>query len=478
MSKNLGFFAGAACVLVFVLLVAASTNTAFFNSLNVAGGAFTVDDDGVVTTSGGGVFTTVQTSSNVVASHATSTLGLYPSLAQIFLNRTPDGGAYIRWDVGDSLLFQDSTGSPAVLTMSNALLTGAVPFKLSGTTPYYELYETDAALNEKIWRIYSNGGILNISAVNDAGSAETLALSIGRSGAATVTGVLTGIARVDAGANDSSLGTFNAYGNGTTTGGRFAWYNGAGEDDPTYEYFLAEADGQELRLGSSSDPGLFHFNIAHFTSDVPIISTGDITSGGIIKTSSTSPQLQLYDSDGGADAKRYRLHADSNVFHMAFFDDLGSNSNSFLTATRSGFTVSSVTAYGPFNTYGTNDITAGGDLIFGGHLRDGSATGPTLTEKQTNVVATASASSRDTRGVISVTATGDDIAAGKICRVDFNVDFAGIPYVVLQASDVGSNDQNLYRLGVDGQSTTGFDIWTEDAIGADSVTYITWIAIE
>ncbi len=203
-----------------------------------------------------------------------------------------------------------------------------------------------------------------------------------------------------------------------------------------------------------------------------------VTSYVPLTVSAAAPKLDIYETDAGADAKRVRFHNESGVFHMAFWDDAGANSNTFLSAQRSGFTVSSISAAGPFSTTSTHDITAGGDLIYGAHLRDGSATGPSLTEKQTNVVATTYAGSRDSRGVINVTATGGPISAGKICRVTFNAAFTDIPYVVLQASDVNAVATPLYRLGVDAQSTTGFDVWTADGLAEDEDTAITWIAIE
>lgn len=477
MRKYVGWGLAALAVLV---LVAATTNPGYFNSLIVAGGLFTVEDDGTVTATLGSASTVDDAALSAYVAH----LNAAETITSNWVNTA---NPWADNEVSDSI----TVGSGGNL---------AAPPAIGGTTPntgrFTTLNTTGAVTLEGASTItHTTSGELDITNTPDT------AFDLVSNGALRFWNDADGdgdsdFVWYDGGANevaalDTSVPLLRSY---------HSLFAGTASLAANPVLAVQAASGQSLLLDMYEGAELRWRWTKHATSDDLILSrapSGTIVENPVyfsmgsgvatfsdppvapaFKASATEPYLETYETDAGADAKRVRLHNQSGVFHMGFWDDAGANSNSFLTVTRSGFAVSAVGVHGPLSTSSTHDIEAGGDLVFGGHLRDESATGPTLTEKQTNVVAGTSAASRDTRGVVVVTATGGDIAAGKICRVDFNVDFAGIPYVVLQASDVGTSDQNLYRLGVDGQSTTGFDIWTEDAIGTDSVTYITWIAIE
>lgn len=465
--------------LALLALVGATTSPGYFRSLIVAGGAFVVEDDGTVTADLG----SASSVSDDALSATVANLNAAETITGNWVNTT---NPWADNEVADTLTI--GSGS----TMS-------APPAIGGTTP-----NTGAFTTLSTTGAYS---VVGASVINHTTSGEfDITQQVDSNFDLLSNGALRFWADANAngdtdflwyseGANvvmqfDTSATRLNIYNNLLVggTGGTNSTIIANTPAGQTTGYYWSEAASTRwgLTKHSTSDDLILTRYPSGSAVESPI--TVDIDTGVVTLTdepvapsymaSAAAPYVDIYETDAGADAKRVRFHNESGVFHMAFWDDAGANSNSFLTVQRSGFTVSAITAAGPFSTSSTHDIEAGGDLVFGGHLRDDSPTGPTLTEKQTNVVATTYSGSRDTRGIINVTATGGAIAVGKICRVTFNTAFSGIPYVVLQASDVSSVAAPLYRLGVDAQSTTGFDIITEDAISEDDDTAITWIAIE
>ncbi len=408
-------------VLAVAALLGATTNPGYFRSLIVAGGAFVVEDDGTVTATLGSASTV-------------DDAALSANVAHLNVAETITGN----W-VNTANPWADNEVSDSITVGSGGNL--AAPPAIGGTTP-------------------------------NTGAFTTL----GASGSVTFTG-----SGGNGVASSAAIPSFRLYESDQSADSRIWRWLANG----TVMYLTAQDDaltkgtmGLRMTRSGTTVTGIT-LDATATAATGTLSSTGTATAPRLV-ASATAPYLETYETDAASNAKRVRFHNESGVFHMAFWDDAAENSNSFITATRSGYTVTGIAAHGPLSTSSTNDIEAGGDIVFGGHLRDGSSGVPTVKEKQTNVVASTITGSRDTRGKLSISASGGNIAPGKICRVVFNAAMGSAPYVVLGSNQGNSSDQS-FQWSTAAESTTGFDVYCQDGLvddeGNDELV-VTWIAIE
>lgn len=122
-----------------------------------------------------------------------------------------------------ALMGAGSVGFPARPQFQGVTITGAptatsTQARITGTVPAWELHETDAPADGRRWRAYANGGVLNLDAINDAGTVAGIWATISRAGATVDTINLQASQVRTNGVNiTASTGTATATVNGCTT---------------------------------------------------------------------------------------------------------------------------------------------------------------------------------------------------------------------------------------------------------------------
>ncbi len=469
-------------VLAVAALLGATTNPGYFRSLVVAGGLFKVEDDGTVTATLGSASTVddAALSANVAHLNVAETItGNWVNTANPWAdNEVSDS---ITVGSGGNLAAPPAIGgtTPNTGRFTTLNTTGAVTLEGASTITHTTSGELDIVQGvDTNFDLVSNGNLRFWTDANANGDND--------------------FTWYDGGANmvaflDTSTPSFRSYhslytGTASLAGNPVLGIQAASGQTLVFDMYegnelrwrwTKHATSDDLILGRAPS-GTVVENPVYFSMGSGVATFSDPPVAPAFTASATAPYLETYETDAASNAKRVRFHNESGVFHMAFWDDAAENSNSFITAKRSGYTVTGIAAHGPLSTSSTNDIEAGGDIVFGGHLRDGSSGVPTVKEKQTNVVASTITGSRDTRGKLSISASGGNIAPGKICRVVFNAAMGSAPYVVL-GSNQGSSSDLSFQWSTAAESTTGFDVYCQDGLvddeGNDELV-VTWIAIE
>jgi hypothetical protein len=107
--------------------------------------------------------------------------------------------------------------SAVAITGGTAVFTGTIALTASASVPRISLYETGADADEKRWGLESNGGALQLFAINDAYDDDTLAISIARTGT-TVDSIALAATAVTINGNAAfHAGTFTAPSSGSFT---------------------------------------------------------------------------------------------------------------------------------------------------------------------------------------------------------------------------------------------------------------------
>jgi len=174
--------------------------------------------------------------------------------------------------------------SSVYAAVAGATFTGTVT--LSSTAPTFILYESDAAADEKNWRILATGGDLFIGGFNDAVTVGFSAIAMTRSGTT-----------VDSIAFTATALTFNTV---------------------------------AIPTISSSD------TLSNKTIAAPTFT-------GVSLFSSTAPDIRLYESDAGTNAKYWWHYTDAGVYNLHLVNDAFSVSNVVYSISRTAHTAATFT---------------------------------------------------------------------------------------------------------------------------------------
>ncbi len=158
-------------------------STIYSNALNRTGGTMT----GTLT-----ALTVVPGSSNTYALGSTSAFwsNVYARTLRAIYDSS-NYGTLSAASTGDTTLAMVGT-TPTFAVTSNGTTywqvygTASGRAQVRGTGPAFDLYESDAASNEKYWTWAASGGVLSLTAMTDAYAASVTALSVTRAGRVTM----------------------------------------------------------------------------------------------------------------------------------------------------------------------------------------------------------------------------------------------------------------------------------------------------
>ncbi len=305
----------------------------------------------------------------------------------------------------------DTTVDTILLTAPNIDLKGNTT--VLSTTPQLWLEETDGVINEKHVLLKQSGGAFTLTAVDDAHSAGSVFFSVARTGTTvnsidlTATNInVNGILQAGSTANGVEL-SFNGAGSGMirpyTNGnnhrsikieGLFAGVANANQLVVDYlgnvgigtipsnklhvdgitrvsrqgaatQYAQIELDSSGTKIYCSAASGSLNFGTDGGTTTHFQISPSTSTFYNNLTISNVTPILSLYETDGSADNKNWRMYASSESFNCDITNDAVNASNTWLAVQRTGITIDSIDLSATnINLNGKTKITmASGDTL-------------------------------------------------------------------------------------------------------------------
>lgn len=188
---------------------------------------------------------------------------------------------------------------------------------VSSTQPSMAFYETDQSVDNRAWDVAVEGAVLQVRAVNDAGSSAANAITVTRGSGAAISSVGFPNGNVSITNSLATGGSETVAGNSTVTG-----------------------QVQSNRAGVGASSGVY--------------------------VNSAQPALALSENDQGADGKRWDVVASGGVLSIRAVNDADSSATNVMFATRSGATVTGLTL-AP-NVTASSDLAVGGNATVTGNL--------------------------------------------------------------------------------------------------------------